>query len=229
MPKGVLSKKSSFRKATSSLARLGKNSPAEAPLTKFSLASTGFSLGAFFYRTKLAIVTVLSSIRTVAQEVLSSDELESEYFESVSTEHSHTPKMSHSPMASNTNVTLNVQIDNDEEDTLDMEPLRAKLEQNGPFIDGHKLWEKRRKVWVTPKANTPEGRFDPHKLRYQLRKRQIDLNNIPKDKHVQIYEILVENNKRLKNPMPLKDAVKLIDLGWVADKTWENATNSLHP
>ncbi|SSD59578.1 uncharacterized protein SCODWIG_01339 [Saccharomycodes ludwigii] len=48
---------------------------------------------------------------------------------------------------------------------------------------------------------------------------------IPEDAYYNIYRILLVEDKPLKKPLNLANALKVVNAGWISDKTWENAVH----
>lgn len=87
------------------------------------------------------------------------------------------------------------------------------------FVDGHKVWQMRRGIWLN---STSEER-----TRAKHKSLENSLVGISKDNYPIIYNSLIEKQKTLKKPMNLKDALKIINAGWIASKKWERAAQGL--
>lgn len=87
------------------------------------------------------------------------------------------------------------------------------------FVDGHKIWQMRRDIWLN---STSEER-----TRAKHKSLENSLVGISKDNYPIIYNSLIEKQKTLKKPMKLKDALKIINAGWIASKKWERAAQGL--
>ncbi|EGW33179.1 uncharacterized protein SPAPADRAFT_60485 [Spathaspora passalidarum NRRL Y-27907] len=84
---------------------------------------------------------------------------------------------------------------------------------------GSTLWEYRRSKWL---ANN-----HPEKLEARLKSSSID--HIPKDTYVKIYNNLIDKSRQLKDSkrINLKDLIKIINAGWIAQEKWERAGRGL--
>lgn len=92
-------------------------------------------------------------------------------------------------------------------------------ENSDLFANGHKIWEKRRQVWLN---STSEER-----TKAKQRSLENSLIGVSKDNYPIIYNSLIEKQKTLKKPMNLKDALKIINAGWIASKKWERAASGM--
>lgn len=178
-------------------------------------------LRSLFYRLLTFLLLVATKLRQILDGYLSSDDLESEYFalellvmspDAELGTHDTTPDA----LGDGASVVPPA--------LFDVEPLRAQMEVPGePFLGGPALWETRRQQWLAPAPNMADGLHDPAKQRHVVRKHQTDLTAIPREQHVRIYELMVENAKRLRQPMSLRSALYLLNIGWAHDLTWEKA------
>lgn len=102
---------------------------------------------------------------------------------------------------------------------LEAKKLHKELGEDKPFINGEDIWQKRRNAWL----------YSNNELKSKAKQRSLDnsLVGISKDNYPIIYNSLIEKQKTLKKPMNLKDALKVINAGWIASKKWERATQGL--
>lgn len=91
--------------------------------------------------------------------------------------------------------------------------------ENEVFCEGHQVWQKRRDVWLN---STSEERN-----KAKQKSLENSLIGVSKDNYPIIYNSLIEKQKTLKKPMNLKDALKIINAGWIASKKWERAAQGL--
>ncbi|CCF56017.1 hypothetical protein KAFR_0A05820 [Kazachstania africana CBS 2517] len=87
-----------------------------------------------------------------------------------------------------------------------------------PFHQGEMIWNQRRTLWSQDLTKlTPE----------QLRERREKFSSVPKDCYTRIYKKLVVDDKPLRDPVNLQDAIKIINAGWIETQKWENAAKGL--
>lgn len=98
------------------------------------------------------------------------------------------------------------------------EKLRQK--SKGPFTGGPDLWKTRRKLWC-------EQTVPDRVVEAQNQKRKEVFDNIPEAYYTRVYKKLVVDDKPLKEPMNLSDALHVINAGWIDTKKWSNAANGL--
>ena len=92
------------------------------------------------------------------------------------------------------------------------EKLRSEI--NGTFYHAEIIWETRRKLWTENITNT-----DPSKEH----NRDI-FKSIPEQYYYRVYKKLVIDDKPLREPLNLEDAIKVINSGWMETKPWDNAS-----
>lgn len=97
--------------------------------------------------------------------------------------------------------------------------LQREQGNNVVFSDGHQIWQKRREIWQN---STSEER-----TKAKQKSLENSLIGVSKDNYPIIYNSLIEKQKTLKKPMNLKDALKIINAGWIASKKWERAAQGL--
>ncbi|QLQ80840.1 hypothetical protein HG537_0E01950 [Torulaspora globosa] len=119
------------------------------------------------------------------------------------------------------------QQDNDVEDETDSferfdvysEYIKLQSESREPFCRGPELWERRRALWLRPSASQVDE--PAHQSRREL------FATIPQAYYTRIYKKLVMDNKPLREPMNLQDAIQIINAGWIETRKWENAAKGL--
>ncbi|CCD27131.1 Gag1p NDAI_0J02390 [Naumovozyma dairenensis CBS 421] len=137
------------------------------------------------------------------------------------------------PITSNTTTTLQDGDDDkpseeEEEETyetynseLECAKLRSKCEsENKPFIEGHLIWEHRRELWNKPRNDIKIDQAE-------IASRRKVFQSIPEQYYPRIYKKLVVDDKPLREPLNLEDAMKIINAGWHETKKWANAANGL--
>lgn len=98
-------------------------------------------------------------------------------------------------------------------DTVD-ECAKLRRETGEPFCQGDKIWLRRRELWTQPaKSNSINESI----------KRSRKFTTIPRQCYVKIYKKLSIDDKPLKEPLNLKDALKVIDAGWTEIRRCEEA------
>ncbi|KAL3234393.1 hypothetical protein RNJ44_03155 [Nakaseomyces bracarensis] len=104
-------------------------------------------------------------------------------------------------------------------DTLkECEKLRQKT--NDPFMGGPELWKTRRKLWC-------EQTVSDCVVEASNEKRKEVFDNIPEAYYTRVYKKLVVDDKPLKEPINLSDALHVINAGWIDNKKWANASHGL--
>lgn len=99
------------------------------------------------------------------------------------------------------------------------ECAKLRKEHGEPFCGGSAVWERRRLLWTQPvdsQINVDE--FHKHKELFAT---------IPQNYYTRIYKNLVLDDKPLREPLNLQDAIKVINAGWVETRKWENAAKGL--
>lgn len=100
------------------------------------------------------------------------------------------------------------------------ECVKLRQEVGEPFCKGNEIWERRRALWVQPTASKDSYAAD-------CRRHREIYSSIPQAYHTRIYKKLVMDDKPLREPMNLQDALQIINAGWVETKKWENAAKGL--
>jgi hypothetical protein len=98
-------------------------------------------------------------------------------------------------------------------DIIDSEEPDNEVDELESTNPGYKEWKRRRKEWT--KSNLSSSQKS--KL---INESKSLLNNVPESAYPSIYKMLVKENKPLKKPINLGDALKVIKAGWIADGTW---------
>lgn len=187
-----------------------------------------------FLRASLGLSVLSHKLRQFAEEALSSDEVVNELF-MVTSSSSVSPSLLEQPSpipedtTSQTATTAQAGLSEEpgaqsEEATLlwsdfdsvgEAEKLRV---DDVPFSSGSSVWERRRAAWT---RGTRQERL-------VAKQRAVDgALAVPRENFPVIYASLVERNRTLKKPMNLKDALRVINAGWLANKKWERASQGL--
>jgi hypothetical protein len=187
------------------------------------------SIKNLFLRASLSLSILSHRLRQFAEEALSSDEVVNELFLVTSSSSVDLSVLEQSPAQSPPEDTTSntVTMTLDKEDTKDVvawpdfdavqEAQQLRVEGE-PFINGRNVWDKRRAAWT---AGTREEKL-------VAKQRAVDNSlTVPKENYPVVYSSLVERNKTLKKPMNLKDALNVINAGWLANKKWERAAQGL--
>lgn len=95
--------------------------------------------------------------------------------------------------------------------------LRHELGE--PFWQSDMIWKERRGFWVqvNPKNNDIEC----------SEKRRVSFLKLPSDYYSRVYKKLVVDDKPLREPLNLEDAMKIINSGWAETKKWSNVVKGL--
>lgn len=100
---------------------------------------------------------------------------------------------------------------------------QMRSNMKGPFTHGETLWEIRRQLWQVDTHQDIEN--NPHRLKSQENRKLFQ--NIPEQYYHRIYKKLVLEDKPLREPLNLQDALKVINSGWTETKKWDNAAKGL--
>ncbi|KAK5780363.1 Gag1p PWA37_002676 [Arxiozyma heterogenica] len=117
----------------------------------------------------------------------------------------------------NNNIDDSYKITFDNYDPIE-ECKKLRTTINGTFYHAGTVWETRRKLWTENVTN-----IDPSKEH----NRDI-FKSIPEQYYYRVYKKLVIDDKPLREPLNLEDAIKVINSGWKETKTWENTSKVLH-
>lgn len=93
--------------------------------------------------------------------------------------------------------------------------LRSQI--YGTFYHAGTIWETRRKLWTENTTNidsSKEHNRDVFKF-------------IPEQYYYRVYKKLVIDDKPLREPLNLEDAIKVINSGWMETKIWDNTSKGL--
>ncbi|EDO16119.1 hypothetical protein Kpol_1001p31 [Vanderwaltozyma polyspora DSM 70294] len=95
--------------------------------------------------------------------------------------------------------------------------LRHELGE--PFCSADIIWKRRRELWteINETNNDISG----------SEKRKQTFEKIPADYYPRVYKKLVIDDKPLKDPLNLEDAIQVINSGWTETKKWATAANGL--
>lgn len=99
------------------------------------------------------------------------------------------------------------------------ECVKLRSESREPFCRGPEVWERRRALWLRPSTSEVDGTT-------QQSRREL-FATIPQAYYTRIYKKLVMDNKPLREPMNLQDAIQIINAGWIETRKWENAAKGL--
>lgn len=103
------------------------------------------------------------------------------------------------------------------------ERLRKEDEiNNKPFINGELLWNNRRKLWLIPNKS-----IEPIPIITIDNGNDKIFKSIPENYYPRIYNKLIMEDKPLKRPLNLSNAIKVIDSGWTETKKWDNAAKGI--
>ncbi|SMN22694.1 similar to Saccharomyces cerevisiae YLR407W Putative protein of unknown function [Maudiozyma saulgeensis] len=110
-----------------------------------------------------------------------------------------------------------------EEETFDnyddVEACRLlRSEQGEPFVGAIEIWKYRRDLWQKKTTDITKEDIDERREEFQ---------QIPSEYYDRIYRKLVIEDKPLREPLNLQDALKVIDAGWTETKKWERAANGI--
>lgn len=95
---------------------------------------------------------------------------------------------------------------------------QLRLKRGEPFIDAVEIWEHRRELWQQVTNDTTKEQIDESREEFQ---------RIPSEYYDRIYKKLVIEDKPLREPLNLQDALKVINAGWTETKKWERAANGV--
>ncbi|KAL6947019.1 hypothetical protein ACO0QE_001877 [Hanseniaspora vineae] len=100
-------------------------------------------------------------------------------------------------------------------DNYDVYAEVAKL-RNDPsreFISGYSVWEKRRELQYKQYPININKDYDS----------LVNFRKVPEKAYYQVYEKLIVKNKPLKSPINLRDLIKVINVGWIVTRKYEEA------
>lgn len=99
------------------------------------------------------------------------------------------------------------------------ECTRLRSEFGEPFIQGELIWRRRRELWTTrPDNSTKCNESQQHRSSF---------DKVSPQYYTRIYKKLVLDNKPLRQPLNLQDAMRVINAGWVETNKWERASKGL--
>lgn len=96
------------------------------------------------------------------------------------------------------------------------EKLRNQTE--GSFFHAEPLWQLRRDLWTRSQPGIETKPNDHNREIFRA---------IPEQYYYRVYKKLVVDDKPLREPLNLEDAMKVINSGWTETKTWDNAAKGL--
>lgn len=99
------------------------------------------------------------------------------------------------------------EIESPSEDSSDSES-----DEEERINPGYKEWKKRRKAWTKRSSGSTQGQSKPSQ--------ESAIKHMSESEKVTIYKHLVLNNRRLRKPVPLADALVVLKTGWVATGQW---------
>lgn len=193
------------------------------------------SIRNLFLRASLSLSLAAHKLRSLADEVLSSDEVVNELFLVTSSSSIDSSIMEHDhergEETSTTTTAAQGTTDNNGDSIQDSTPtweefdavaeadkLRSKLPEGEEFYSGVDVWQKRRDAWTMMR---PEDALI-------VKQRRIDGQlQLSKDNYTTIYTNLVDKGKTLKRPLNLKDTLRIINQGWISSRKWERASQGL--
>lgn len=129
------------------------------------------------------------------------------------------------PSNSSNNIQSNYADDNqasvemtfDEYDVVkECEKLRKKTK--GPFYGSESIWQTRRNLWAEVVTTDGEDSIEHTRDVFKA---------IPEQYYYRVYKKLVMEDKPLREPLNLEDAMKVINSGWMETKTWDNAAKGV--
>ncbi|CAI4047063.1 Gag1p SKDI_12G4320 [Saccharomyces kudriavzevii IFO 1802] len=99
---------------------------------------------------------------------------------------------------------------------------RIKLAQKSrtPFCNAEKIWKRRRQLWTQPTEQDGSINNDG------ATRREI-FQAIPQEYYARVYKKLVVDDKPLREPLNLEDALQVINAGWTETKKWANAAKGM--
>lgn len=116
----------------------------------------------------------------------------------------------------------NIVNSNNEKITFDLydavkECRRLRNQADEPFCQADIIWKTRRKLWTDVTTNKDAN---------EQHNREV-FGAIPEQYYYRVYKKLVVDDKPLREPLNLEDAMKVINSGWTETKKWDNAAKGL--
>lgn len=100
------------------------------------------------------------------------------------------------------------------------------LKNGKPFTGGEELWNKQHEQWLKP---SPENVAVEGKMKLLKRQQSRDIRRqVGTRDYPVVYRNLVLNDRILKNPMNLRDLIKVLEVGWAYDSFLTSSRRS-HP
>lgn len=94
------------------------------------------------------------------------------------------------------------------------ECAKLRRETGEPFYQGSQIWLRRRELWTQPAATNSIN---------DSIKRSRKFSKISSQSYIKIYKKLSIDDKSLREPLNLKDALKVVDAGWKEVRRCEEA------
>ena len=88
------------------------------------------------------------------------------------------------------------------------------------FCSAEKIWKRRRQLWTQPTDQEGSVNGDGATRREIFRA-------IPEGYYARVYKKLVVDDKPLREPLNLEDALQVINAGWTETRKWANAAKGM--
>ncbi|AJV66131.1 BMC_2a_G0040190.mRNA.1.CDS.1 [Saccharomyces cerevisiae] len=138
-----------------------------------------------------------------------------------------TDESEESSSANNTTTTASHTLSNSKKSMQNFENYnvveeRIKLAQKSkaPFCNAEKIWKRRRQLWTQPTEQSESANNDG------VTRREI-FQAIPQEYYARVYKKLVVDDKPLREPLNLEDALQVINAGWTETRKWANAAKGM--
>ncbi|CAB4256177.1 similar to Saccharomyces cerevisiae YLR407W Putative protein of unknown function [Maudiozyma barnettii] len=155
---------------------------------------------------------------------VTSSQLEMKLTDERSTENATSVSASNATQVKDIDEEMNSDDNEDEEDETfdnydDVQACRLLRSEKGePFVDAIEIWKYRRDLWQKRTTDVTKEDIDERREEFQ---------QIPSEYYDRIYKKLVIEDKPLREPLNLQDALKVINSGWTETKKWERAANGI--
>lgn len=192
----------------------------------------GKSVKNLFVKISIHLSIALTKLRFIADEILSSDEIENRIFyptdsSSVLSELYEVEDQDQEIMTVSNEIP---EYSDSDIRNIDIQARAQELRltskvKDQPFVEGENLWKIQNQQWLIPdeELSSMNGQL---KLQKKLTDQELKHLVSTKDYSI-VYNHLILKNKNLKKPMNLKDLLKVINAGWTVHKTWENAAKGV--
>ncbi|KAK9323076.1 hypothetical protein V1517DRAFT_321428 [Lipomyces orientalis] len=97
-------------------------------------------------------------------------------------------------------------------DNVDEEDHESDIEDEEMWNDGYRYWKQQRRQWTT--STTCEDDSSSAQVKAHA------VHQIPADLYPRIYHLLVNEGRRLREPVNLSDATKILVAGWRSAGLW---------